>query len=223
MLHMTIIIFKFVLIKDICILNKEQTMQIDLDLLFTWGAVAKKYKKNEVIFYEDDKAMFYYQIIEGSVRMYNSNDEGKEFTQGIFCTGNSFGEPPLFIDEVYPTTAIAAQNSIIIKLSKEKLMKILEDYASVKLSFLELMAKRIYDKTMTTKQIINQKPEHRIKSFLENYKKQNQLCSSEKLYIPLTRQQIADFTGLRVETVIRTLSEMNKANKVRIDKHKLYF
>ena len=223
MLHMTIIIFKFVLIKDICILNKEQTMQIDLDLLFTWGAVAKKYKKNDVIFYEDDKAMFYYQIIEGSVRMYNSNDEGKEFTQGIFINGNSFGEPPLFIDEVYPTTAIAAQNSIIIKLSKEKLMKILEDYPSVKLSFLELMAKRIYDKTMTTKQIINQKPEHRIKSFLENYKKQNQLCSSEKLFIPLTRQQIADFTGLRVETVIRTLSEMNKANKVRIDKHKLYF
>ena len=220
---MTIIIFKSVLIKDICVLNKKQTMQIDLDLLFTWGAVAKKYKKNDVIFYEDDKAMFYYQIIEGSVRMYNSNDEGKEFTQGIFFTGNSFGEPPLFIDEVYPTTAIAAQNSIIIKLSKEKLMKILEDYPSVKLSFLELMAKRIYDKTMTTKQIINQKPEHRIKSFLENYKKQNQLCSSEKLFIPLTRQQIADFTGLRVETVIRTLSEMNKANKVRIDKHKLYF
>ena len=220
---MTIIIFKSVLIKDICVLNKKQTMQIDLDLLFTWGAVAKKYKKNDVIFYEDDKAMFYYQIIEGSVRMYNSNDEGKEFTQGIFINGNSFGEPPLFIDEVYPTTAIAAQNSIIIKLSKEKLMKILEDYPSVKLSFLELMAKRIYDKTMTTKQIINQKPEHRIKSFLENYKKQNQLCSSEKLFIPLTRQQIADFTGLRVETVIRTLSEMNKANKVRIDKHKLYF
>ena len=220
---MTIIIFKSVLNKDICVLNKKQTMQIDLDLLFTWGAVAKKYKKNDVIFYEDDKAMFYYQIIEGSVRMYNSNDEGKEFTQGIFINGNSFGEPPLFIDEVYPTTAIAAQNSIIIKLSKEKLMKILEDYSSVKLSFLELMAKRIYDKTMTTKQIINQKPEHRIKSFLENYKKQNQLCSSEKLFIPLTRQQIADFTGLRVETVIRTLSEMNKANKVRIDKHKLYF
>jgi len=220
---MTIIIFKSVLIKDICILNKDQTMQIDLDLLFTWGAIAKKYKKNDVIFYEDDKAMFYYQIIEGSVRMYNSNDEGKEFTQGIFFNGNSFGEPPLFIDKVYPTTAIAAQNSIIIKLSKEKLMKILEDYPSVKLSFLELMAKRIYDKTMTTKQIINQKPEHRIKSFLENYKKQNQLCSSEKLFIPLTRQQIADFTGLRVETVIRTLSEMNKANKVRIDKHKLYF
>jgi len=198
-------------------------MQIDLNLLFTWGAIAKKYKKNEIIFYEDDLALFYYQIIEGSVRMYNSNDEGKEFTQGVFCNGNSFGEPPLVINEVYPTTAIASQDSTIVKLSKEKLMKILEDYPSVKLSFLELMARRIYNKTVTTKQIINQKPEHRIKSFLENYKKQNQLCLTEKHFIPLTRQEIADFTGLRVETVIRTLSEMNKSNKVNIDKHKLYF
>jgi CRP/FNR family transcriptional regulator len=220
---MTIIIFKTVIIKDICILNRAQTMQIDLDLLFTWGAVAKKYKKNDVIFYEDDKALFYYQIIEGTVRMYNSNDEGREFTQGVFYNGNSFGEPAMFIDEVYPSTASASQDSIIIKLSKEKLMKILEDYPSVKLSFLELMAKRIYEKTIRTKQIINQNPENRIKSFLENYKKQNHLCSSEKLLIPLTRQQIADFTGLRVETVIRTLSEMNKAKKVHIDKHKLYF
>lgn len=198
-------------------------MQIDLDILFTWGAVAKKYKKNEIIFCEDDRALFYYQIIEGSVRMYNTNDEGKEFTQGVFCNGHSFGEPPLFINEVYPTTSIASQDSTIIKLSKEKLMKILEDYPSIKLSFLELMAKRIYDKTVSTKQIINQKPEHRIKSFLENYKKQKQLCCTEKSPIPYTRQEIADFTGLRVETVIRTLSEMNKAKKVSIDKHKLFF
>lgn len=198
-------------------------MQIDLDLLFTWGAVAKKYMKNDVIFYEDDMALFYYQIVEGSVRLYNSNDEGKEFTQGTFCQGNSFGEPPLFINEVYPTTAIASIDSVIIKLSKDKLMKILEDYPSVKLSFLELMAQRIYNKTVSTKQIINQKPEHRIKSFLESYKKQNKLCSTEKILIPYTRQEIADFTGLRVETVIRTLSEMNKTKKVSIDKHKLYF
>ncbi len=198
-------------------------MQIDLDLLFTWGAVAKKYKKNDIIFYEDDRALFYYQIIEGAVRMYNSNEEGKEFTQGTFGKGNSFGEPPLFINEVYPTTAIALHDSVIIKLSKEKLMRILEDYPSVKLSFLELLAQRIYNKTITSKQIINQNPEHRIKCFLENYKKKNKISSTEKVFIPYTRQEIADFTGLRVETVIRTLSEMNKSKKVSIEKHKLYF
>ena len=37
-------------------------MQIDLDLLFTWGAIAKEYKKNEIIFHEEESANFYYQI-----------------------------------------------------------------------------------------------------------------------------------------------------------------
>lgn len=69
-------------------------MQIDVDLLFL-GVLLRKIQKNEVIFNEDEVAHFYYQIINGSVRMFNSNDEGKEFTQGIFCIGESFGEPPL--------------------------------------------------------------------------------------------------------------------------------
>ena len=81
-------------------------MQIDIDLLFSWGAVAKKYNKNEVVYNEDEVAHFYYKIIGGSVRMFNSNDEGKECTQGLFCFGESFGEPPLFIDQCYPARAV---------------------------------------------------------------------------------------------------------------------
>ena len=40
-------------------------MAIDLDLLFTWGAIAKEYKKNEIIISEDETAQFYYQVIDG--------------------------------------------------------------------------------------------------------------------------------------------------------------
>lgn len=104
-------------------------MQIDLDLLYTWGAIAKKYKKNELIFDETEMAHFYYQIIEGSVRMYNSNDEGKEFTQGIFCKGDSFGEPPLFIDEIYPSKAMVIHVSISALGSTEKMGTTLKSLA----------------------------------------------------------------------------------------------
>ena len=71
-------------------------MQIDLDLLFTWGAIAKEYKKNDIILHEDEMANFYYQVIEGCVRMFNSNDDGKEFTQGYFCSGQRKKEYKLF-------------------------------------------------------------------------------------------------------------------------------
>jgi CRP/FNR family transcriptional regulator len=195
-------------------------MQIDIDLLFTWGAIAKEYKKNEIIFYEEDMASFYYQIIEGSIKMFNSNDEGKEFTQGYFTNGQSFGEPPLLIDEVYPASAIAFQDSKIIKLSKDKFLKILEEYPSIQKNLLKLMARRIHSKANTTKDIINQKPEFRIISFLNTHKKNE---DNTKELVLFTRQEIANFTGLRVETVIRALTKMSKTDKLEIINHKIYY
>ncbi|ESU23383.1 CRP/FNR family transcriptional regulator [Flavobacterium enshiense DK69] len=196
-------------------------MLVDIDLLFTWGAIAKEYKKGEVIFRENNQANFYYQIAEGIVRMFNANDDGKEFTQGYFYSGQSFGEPPLFINESYPSTATAFQDCTIIKLSKDKFLKILEEYPSVQKDFLNLMCQRIHSKAKTSKDIINQKPEFRIMAFLNDYKKSKK--NLEKELIPFTRQEIANFTGLRVETVIRALSKMNQCEKVEIVNHKIYF
>jgi CRP-like cAMP-binding protein len=197
-------------------------MQIDIDLLYSWGAVAKKYKKNEIVFEENESAHFYFQIIEGSVKMYNSNEEGKEFTQGLFCCGDGFGEPPLFIDETYPANAITIQDSTILKLSKEKFFKILDEYPSVQKDFLILLAHKIHSKARTSKEIINQKPEFRVIAFLNSFKKKSG-NSSEKILIPYTRQEIANYTGLRVETVIRVFTQMNKNNKVAIINHKIYY
>jgi len=204
------------------ILKSTLIMQIDIDLLFSWGAVAKKYKKNEVVFNEDEVAHFYYQIIDGSVRMFNSNDEGKEFTQGFFCKGESFGEPPLFIDQLYPSKAVCLQDCTIMKLSKDKFLKILDEYPLIQKSFLVLLANKIHSKSNTSKEIINQKPEFRILAFLNTHKRKSE-CNDQKVLIPYTRQEIANFTGLRVETVIRVFSKMNDCNKVDIINHKIFY
>lgn len=192
--------------------------QIDVELLLSYGAVTKSYEKGGIIFSEGEKALYYYQIISGSVKMFNTNDDGKEFTQGYFSGGQSFGEPPLFIGERYPASAMAFQASEILKLSRDKFLMILDDFPVIQKQFLDLMARRIYNKATASKDIINQKPEFRIRSFLENCKKTN-----EKEHIPFTRQEIANFTGLRVETVIRTLSKMNKKKIVEIINHKIYY
>ncbi len=198
-------------------------MQIDLDILFTWGAIAKKYQKDEIIFYEDDCALYYYQIIEGSVKMFCSNEDGKEFIQDVFGPGSSFGEPPLFIEKNYPCSAITLQDSVIIKICKDKFLTIISEYPEINKRLIQLLALKIYRKTVTNKQIINQKPAFRINAFLMDYKQKNGSLITEKIQIPYTRQEIANFTGLRVETVIRTLSEMKKLDKVEINNHKLFF
>ena len=44
----------------------------------------------------------------------------------------------------------------------------------------------------------------------------------ERFLVPYTRQQIADMTGLRVETVIRTVSRLKEEGKISVIKHKIY-
>lgn len=192
--------------------------QIPLELLVSYGATFKEYPKGEIIFFEKDFANFYYQVISGSVKMFNTNDEGKEFTQGYFLRGQSFGEPPLLIDERYPSSALAFQDTEVVRIPKDKFLKILEEKPQIQKEFLVLMARRIHNKATTSKDIINQKADFRIKAFLDSYKK-----TREKELIPFTRQEIANFTGLRVETVIRTISGMAKKNQIEIVNHKIYY
>lgn len=192
--------------------------QIAIELLISYGATIKDFDSGETIFSENEPSKNYYQIIEGSVKMINSNKEGKEYTQGYFYDGQSFGEPPLLINEKYPATAIAIKKTKIIKVSKERFFKLLEDNKSIQNDLLILLARRIYNKSNTSKDIVNQKPEFRITAFLDTCK-----TSSEKELIMFTRQEIANSTGLRVETVIRTLGKMKEKKIVEIIDHKLYY
>ncbi len=196
-------------------------MIIDPNILITWGGVSKIYKKNEVIFSEGSNARFYFQIMDGHVKMFNINDDGKEFIQGFFQSGDSFGEPPLFICEKYPASAIATKESIIFKLSRESLLKILFAYPELQLEFIQVLSKRIFLKANSIRDIINNDPEHRLLCFLKNFK-HNYLIEG-KCIMPFTRQELANFTGLRVETVIRTLKKMCSEKKIEIINRKIYY
>ena len=102
-------------------------MGINPDILITWGAKKKKYKKGEMIFSEGDLPYCYYQIIRGEVKMVNIKDDGREFNQGVFKDAESFGEPPLIINKAYPSTAIACKETILYRLNRAHFFKILED------------------------------------------------------------------------------------------------
>ena len=101
---------------------------IDEQLLLDFNAEIRGYSKGKTIFSENNTAKYYYQIVSGAVKMNNYNDDGKEFIQNVFYKGQSFGEPPLFIDVKYPANAIAFSDCKVLKLEKENLFKLLFQY-----------------------------------------------------------------------------------------------
>lgn len=196
-------------------------MLIDYNILITYGGVARKYNKGEIIFLEESIPNFFFQIIDGRVRLFSTNSDGKELTQGYFSTGQSFGEPPLFVGKPYPATAIACENSVVVKIGKDKVMNILQDYPEILNKLFFNFAERIYNKASSAQVLISHTPEERLMQFF--HQNINRECETDRELVPYTRQEIADFTGLRVETVIRTLLRMNKQGKIKILQHKIYY
>lgn len=193
------------------------------DLLITWGGIFRKCQKDQTIFYEGDKALFYYEVIEGSVKMVNINDDGKEFIQGIFKPGESFGEPVLLIDEPYPASAVANEDCILIRITKQNFIQLLKEYPDIHLSFSQVLSRRLYTKSLMSKEISSYGPEHRIQTLLQILKKNISTANADKLKVDLSRQQIADMTGLRVETVIRCIKKMQEKGVLNIEKGKVYY
>lgn len=193
------------------------------DVLLTYGGVTQKFEKGSVIYYEGDIPIFLYQVIEGEVKLISTSPDGKEFIQDIFCPGDTLGEPALLLGEPYVCTAQASSKSVVIKLSKERFLNLLCDSPDIVTKLLFAFARRIYSKMLSTQMLLETSSEDKIKAFFNQFKTACSAIDRAEVLIPYTRQQIADFTGLRVETVIRTLTRMNKEAKVSIINRKVYY
>lgn len=196
-------------------------MQIDYNILRAYGGVAKKVTKDELIYEEGALPRFYFQVIEGEVMLYCSNTEGKELIQETFAAGNSFGEPSLLIEKVYPNNARATTDSVVVKITKNKLLNIFRDYPELSQNLLQTLAERIYTSASHARIWVSPTPEEKILKFLDIYYPKS--GDKDRVEISQTRQQIANYTGLRVETVIRTLKKMSMDGKVAIINRKLFY
>ncbi|HPE82806.1 MAG TPA: Crp/Fnr family transcriptional regulator [Aequorivita sp.] len=189
-------------------------------LLLKYGATIENADASEIIISEKKRADFYFQIKIGEVKMFNLNEQGKEFVQGIFYDGESFGEPPLLGDFKYPASAVAVKPTELYKLSKTKLFELLVDNPEVNLKFTKALAKRLYYKATILKEISVHPPEHRILALIDFLK--NKYGTEELFQVELTRQQIADLTGQRVETVIRAIKQLEQEGELKLIKRKVF-
>lgn len=192
-------------------------------LLLSYGAHNKLYLKNEYIFHQEQRAHFYYQIVSGEVKMNNLRENGKEFIQSFFSAPQSFGEPPLFSEITYPANAVATQDSEILCLPKNRFLDLLLENPQTHLEVTTAIASRLYYKAIMASEISSQEPEHCILRILDYLKEDvYKLTEPFSFKVNLTRQQIADLTGLRVETIIRATKSLEKKNEILIKKRKIY-
>lgn len=203
-------------------LNRMKPM-VDIDTLLCWGATYKRVAQGEIIFLEGTVGRYYHQLVEGRVRWINVDDAGREFIQKFMEEGESFGELPLLDNGPYVSTAVADRNSILIRLPKDNFLQMLREHPQIHFDFTRLMTERLRQKFIVLKEIASQDPERKVLSILNQYiQDHHEDCPPGKIRVCMTRQEIADMTGLRVETVIRTIRNLQSKGILDIQKGKVY-
>lgn len=198
-------------------------MVICEDLLFSHGAVAQFFNSQDYIFHEGTISKFYFQIRKGTVKINNSSEKAKEFIHGLPFDGHCFGESYIFTDIPYGINAMAVTNCEVIRLDKDKFLQLLLSNPHLFLQVSKYTAERLHFRYLISSFLCETDPLIRITKLLNHIKGFFKHTEKYSFMVPYTRTQLASLTGLRIETVIRTIKKMEIYGHVKITDRKIYY
>ena len=195
-------------------------LDITENFLKETNAEIKKHQKNSLIINEGSTSLYFYYLLEGELSVYNLTPEGKEFLQHKVKENNFFGEPAVLLEKPFPgTVEVTSEFAKILRIKRENFLQYLKNNPDWSLEFTKSIAEKSIIKSNSLKNIVFLNPEDRIIKQLNDYKE----GKDEKIIIELTRKELSNMTGLRIETIIRTIKKMEKDGKLQIVNGKVFY
>ena len=198
-------------------------MIISEEILFKHGAVLQDFAQDEFIFKEEGRSRYYFQIRSGVVKLNNFFEDGKEFVHGFPYEGHCFGETYLLTDKRYAVNAIAVTDCTVLKLDKEVYLDLLHHHPQIFFKVSRYSAERLHFRYVISSFLAILDPQIKIRKLLDHLKGYYGYKEKYSFPVPFTRYQLASLTGMRVETLIRTVKKMEKLNILKIDNTKIYY
>ena len=178
----------------------------------------KEFKKNEILFYEEDTNEFMYIIIFGRVKVFQTTEDGKEIILAIHGEGEFFGEMSLIDEQTVPATVSIMENSLIAVISKKDFYGLIFSQRKVLENLLRVLCLRLRDSWKKIQMLNFKNASHRIKMIFlmlsEAHGKKT--AKGVTLNIKLTHQDIADMTGLTRESVTRVIDKWQRDGEITI-------
>lgn len=182
------------------------------------GFKTKHFIKDCIIYEPGSNARFVYFIVSGEVRMVTRSREGKEFTQGVFKSGQYFGEPALIVGKPYLAYTIANVDCDLILMNKSDFFQMIKQDAEFSMHLIQALSNRLFYKSMMLEEMASENADHRLLTLIKYLF--NDVPVGEHLKV--TRQELAYMSGLRVETVIRSVKFLAKSGAIRLSKGKIF-
>lgn len=203
--------------------NKALCSRLEGAELAEFGSMSqhKTIAPGQMLFSEYDDARYYYTVISGDVRLSRMLDDGRRQITGFKSTGDFIG---LGTNGHFTADAEAINEVVVCQFTVPTLNQSLEEYSAVQGRLMEMMQEEVINLQNHMLLLGRKTPLEKIANFLcERAKKYSGQTADEgdgknvDVKLPMSRTDVADFLGLTIETVSRTITKLRKSGVISLE------
>jgi CRP/FNR family transcriptional regulator, anaerobic regulatory protein len=188
----------------------------DADLALLADATTElEFGKGEVLVREDDPAAHLFNITAGAVKIYKLLPDGRRQVLGFLFTGDFLG---VGRRDRYGFTAEALSPVRLCRFPRRKFMQLLDACPTFER---ELLCRASSEISAAQEQMLllgRKTARERIASFLKAVAARAERLGApaDRIHLPMTRTDIADYLGLTTETVSRIFTDLRRQGRIRL-------
>ena len=174
-----------------------------------------QFNKWAPIFDEGEPADYVFNVIHGTAKVYKLLPDGRRQITGFLFTGDFLG---IAMNEKYAYSAEAVSKVTLCRFSRRKLEALLDKFPKLEKRLLGMASNEL---VLAQDQILllgRRTAQEKVASFLLSLSdraiKRGGVASP--IALPMTREDIADYLGLTIETVSRNITIMKRDGYIRL-------
>lgn len=187
---------------------------------FVNGRQIDRYKKKQRIYSEGNHPIRLYYVQKGMVKIYKTNNYGKELIVKIVGENEFFGYTELLLNSVYKVNADALEDSEIAAIPRNEFDELMNSNHEVMRKFVKLLASNVTEKE---EQLLHMSYDSLRKKVAEALLAVQKMSNNKNgnFTIQLSRENLAAVAGTATESLIRTLTEFKSEKLIDIQEGKI--
>jgi CRP-like cAMP-binding protein len=163
---------------------------------------AMAFGRNEEIYSEGEQAEYLYKVVSGAARTYKLLSDGRRQITAFHLPGDYFG---LELGDLHSLSAEAIGDAVVLVIKRSAIVTAAKRDIDVARELWTMTARdlrRVQDHVL----LLIRSAQERVAAFL--LEMAARVRSDNEVDLPMSRQDIADYLGLTIETVSRTLTQL---------------
>ena len=167
-----------------------------------------RFAAGETIFNEGDVATKTYRVLCGAVRLCKHMSDGRRQIVEFILAGDFFGLMQL---PEYAFTAEAVNDVVVVSYPRPQIERLGGASCGFRNELFALLSTQLLGMHQHLVMVGRQSAKERVAGFLLKLVNRADASDGDTLELPMSRQDMADYLGLTIETVCRELSALKKA------------